>query len=70
MHLGNQRYSAHLIVADVNRPLLGADFLQHNLLVDVRGQSLIKADTYLSVSCDVTVTSVRQLAQIEIDSNE
>ena len=71
LHLGNHRYSARLVITDVKRPLLGADFLrQHNLLVDVRGQRFIGADTYLSVSCDVTVTSVSQLAPIDIGSNK
>ena len=33
-------------------PLLGADFLRHhNLLVDIRGQRLIEADTYASTTC-------------------
>ena len=59
------------VIANVKRPLLGADFLrQHNLLVDARSQRLIEADTHLSVSCDVTVTSVSQLAPIEIGSNK
>ena len=71
LHLGNHRHYVRLVIADVKRPLLGEDFLrQHNLLVDVNGQRLIEADTYLSVSCDVTVTSVSQLAQIEIGSNK
>ena len=71
LHLGNHRYSAGLVIADVKRLLLGADLLrQHNLLVDARGQRLIEADTYLSVSCDVTLTSVSQLAPIEIGSNK
>ena len=71
LHLGNHRYSTRLVIADVERPLLGSDFVrQQNLLVDVRSQHLIEADTYLSVSCDVTVTSVSQLAPIKIDSNK
>ena len=71
LHLGNHRHYARLVIADVKRPLLGEDFLrQHNLLVDVSGQRLIEADAYLSVTCDVTVTSVCQLAQIEIGSNK
>ena len=69
LHLGNHRYSARHVIADIKRPLLG--FLrQHNLLVDVCGQRLLEADTYFSVSCDVTVTSVSPLAPIEIGSNK
>ena len=42
----NRLYQARLIIADVKRPLLGADFFrQHNLLVDLRGQRVIEADT-------------------------
>ena len=62
---------ARLVIADIKRPLLCADFLrQHNLLVDVRGQRLVETDMYSSVSCDVTVTSVSQLAAIELGSNK
>ena len=65
LYLGNHRYSAHRVIADAIRPFLGEDFLrQHYLFVDVRGQRLIESDTYLSASCDVTVTSVSQLAPI------
>ena len=71
LHFGNHPYFARLVIVAVKRPLLGADFLrQHNLLVDVRGPRLIEADMYLYVSCDVTVTSVSQLAPIEIGSNK
>ena len=38
--------------------------------MDVGDQRLIEADTYLSVSSDVTVTPVSQLAPIEIGSNK
>ena len=34
-HLGSHRYYARLVISDVKRPLLGADFLrQYKLLVD------------------------------------
>ena len=66
LHFGNHRYAVHLVIANVKRPLLGAEFLrQHNLLVDIRGQRLIEADTYMSVSCDVTKANVTQLAFID-----
>ena len=59
------------VIGDVKRPLFSANFLrQHKLLVDVRGQHLIEADTYLSVSCDVILTSVSEVASIEIVSNK
>ena len=47
-----RRFSTTLIVADVRRPILGADFLRrHNLLVDLRGQRLIDAKTFDSYAC-------------------
>lgn len=67
---GNKRYAARLIKADVKRPLLGSDFLrQHNLLVDVRGQRLIEADTYSSVVCTRSHNIIGQLATIDSSSN-
>ncbi|GFR71912.1 retrovirus-related Pol polyprotein [Elysia marginata] len=64
-------YTARLIVADIRQPLLGADFFrQHNQLVDLRGQRLIEADTFLSCPCTVGVTSVTELAPIETGSNK
>ena len=65
------RYSARLIQADVKRPPLGDDFLhQHNLLVDIRGQRLIEAETYSSVSCGITAATVNELALIDTSSNQ
>ena len=59
LYFNNRLYQACLIIADVKRPLLGADFCrQHNLLVDLRGQRLIEADTYLSSPCSVSKTPV------------
>ena len=64
-------YQACLIIADVNRPLLSADFCrQHNHLVDLRGQRLIEADTYLSSPCSVSKTSVKELAPVEVEENK
>ncbi|GFR97971.1 retrovirus-related Pol polyprotein [Elysia marginata] len=64
-------YTARLIVADIRQPLLGADFFQqHNLLVDLRGQRLIEADTFLSCPCTVGVTSVTDIAPIETESSK
>ncbi|GFR76394.1 retrovirus-related Pol polyprotein [Elysia marginata] len=64
-------YTARLIVADIRQLLLGADFFrQHNLLVDLRGQRLIEADTFLSCPCTVGVTSVTESAPIETESNK
>ena len=71
LQLGKHCYTARLIKADVKRPLLGSDFLRHhNLLVDVRGQRLIEADTYSSVTCHVTSTRPDELALIDSGCNQ
>ena len=63
-------YQARLIIADVKRPLLCADFFRrHNLLVDLSGQRLIEANTYLSSPCSVSRVTVTELAPIEQESN-
>ena len=49
LHLCDQSYEWPFLIAAVDRPLLGADFLRHTgLLVDVRGSQLINADTFSS----------------------
>ena len=68
LYFNNRLYQACLIIADVKRPLLGADFCrQHNLLVDLRGQRLIEADTYLSSPCYVSKTPVNELSPVEVE---
>ena len=55
LKLGRESYTADLIKADVQRPILGADFLRsHNLLVDLRGKRLFHADSLASVRCSAT----------------
>ncbi|GFO47330.1 retrovirus-related pol polyprotein [Plakobranchus ocellatus] len=64
-------YDARLIIANVKRPLLGADFFRrHNLLVDLNGLRLIEADTYLSCPCSTSRVAKSELAPIERDSNK
>ena len=44
----SKTYEWNFIIADVSRPLLGADFLRANsLLVDLQGKRLVDAVTYL-----------------------
>ena len=69
--LGSKLYNARLIIADVKRPLLGADFLrQHDLLVDVRGQRLIEANSYASTICSVEYSVSSNLCFIDSTSNQ
>ncbi|GFO10354.1 retrovirus-related pol polyprotein [Plakobranchus ocellatus] len=64
-------YEARLIIADVKRPLLGADFFRrHNLLVDLNGQRLIEADSYLSSPCSTSRVTKTELAPIKRDCNK
>ena len=71
LRFNENTYEARLIIADVKRPLLGADFFRrHNLLVDLNGQRLIEADTYLSSPCFVSRVTKTELAPIEQDSNK
>ena len=43
-------YKWNFIIADVSRPLLGADLLRAiSFLVDLKGKHLVHAETYLSV---------------------
>jgi len=50
LHFGSCQYKWDLILADVSRPLLGADFLRaHSLLVDLKGKWLVDAETYRSI---------------------
>ncbi|GFO12380.1 retrovirus-related pol polyprotein [Plakobranchus ocellatus] len=64
-------YDARLIIADVKRPLLGADFFrQYNLLVDLNGQRLIEADSCLSSPCSTSRVTKTELAHIERDCNK
>ena len=71
LRYGKKVYMARLIKADVRRPLLGADFLRHhNLLVDIRGQRLIEADTYASTTCSIGYAASSELAMVESSSNQ
>ena len=51
--------------------MIGADFLRHhNLLVDIRGQRLIEADTYASTTCSIGYAASSELAMVESSSNQ
>ena len=63
LYFGGRVYSARLAIADVERPLLGADFLrQHNLLVDLKGQRLIEGSPFSANICDVGIAADHHLA--------
>ena len=50
LRFASREYDWKFIIADVARPLLGADFLRANsLLVDLKSKRLVDAGTYLSI---------------------
>ena len=71
LKLGHYTYEAQLTLADVQRPLLGADFLRsHDLLVDLRGKRLVQADTLAPTTCSTTTGQQLHLATVENDGNK
>lgn len=71
LQLGGSRYKWPFVLAAVERPLLGADFLRkYGLLVDVRGQRLIHSETFNSVPLSsITCSSPPKLSALSADSN-
>ncbi|XP_012939641.1 uncharacterized protein LOC106012155 [Aplysia californica] len=67
-------FTARFVVADVKRPLLGADFLRrHNLLVNVRGLQVINADSLAIYPCSthrVANASIQELVPVAPQSNK
>ena len=64
-------YQWTFTIAEVSRPLLGADFLRSNaLLVDLQRKRLVDAESYHSVSLGTTNTAVVQLGAISTSSNK
>ena len=58
LHFASNTYQWPFIVADVTRPLLGADFLRSNsLLVDMNGKRLVDATTFHSAPLTQTSTT-------------
>ena len=71
LYFNRTTYQARLVIADVKRSLLGADFLRrHNHLVGMRGQRFIEVDTYLSFPCSISRVASMELAPIEHEDNK
>ena len=67
----SKTYRWTFTIANVSRPLLGADFLRSNsLLVDLKWKRVIEAETYHSVSLGTVRTAVPQLSAISTSSNQ
>ncbi|KAI5756535.1 hypothetical protein M8J77_025713 [Diaphorina citri] len=60
LNLGLRRvFTWRFVVADVSKPIIGADFLHyHNLLVDLRNQRLLDGTTYLTVQGHVAESNI------------
>lgn len=70
LHLGRGRYSVRLIIADVQRPLLGADFLRrHRLLVDLANGQLLDA-RWSPVTCTPCQVSSLALCVSPVSNDE
>ena len=72
LHFASNVYSWEFTIADVTRPLLGADFLRANsLLVDMKGRKLVDATTFHSTPLTVTTsaTTVPHLDAISSSNN-
>ena len=65
LKIGSQQYDWTFTIADVNRPILGADFLRTNsLLVDLNGGRLIHSGTYASISLITSPHSAPHLSLV------
>lgn len=69
--LESRKYKWDFVVADVSRPLLGADFLRANsLLVDRKGKHLVDAGTYFSTPLHKAKESSPHLDAISISTDK
>lgn len=63
-------YKWKFIVADVSKPILGADFLKHHqLIVDLRNRKLIDGVTSLKVNAPVRVSNVPTIRSINMSQS-
>ena len=70
LQLGKCKFTVTFIIADVRRPILGADFLRrHKLLVDLCGQKLIDAHSFQSYACAATNNDLCVSPVATVDSN-
>ena len=71
LHFASNTYHWNFIIADVTRPLLGADFLRSNsLLVDLKGKRLVDAATFHSAPLRPTTAPAPRLDTISTSTNQ
>ena len=71
LHFQGCRFPANIIIADVKRPLLGADFLRrHHLLVDLNNRRLVDAKSTSTLMCSLTPMPTAHLAPVCSSNDE
>ncbi|KHJ41124.1 hypothetical protein D918_08817 [Trichuris suis] len=71
LKFGSRNFTWTFAIADVSQPFIGADFLRaHALLVDVRGQRLVDAEMFNSISLSHTRATAPHLASVASHDNE
>lgn len=70
LNLGLRRvFTWRFVVADVSKPIIGADFLHyHYLLVDLRNQRLLDGTTYLTVQGHVAESNIPSVKTVNAAS--
>ncbi|XP_055308133.1 uncharacterized protein LOC129572209 [Sitodiplosis mosellana] len=64
-----REFTFRFIIADVTKPILGADFLDRfGLLVDIKGKSLIDRETKLETKCVSEYTTYEPVFSINSDN--
>ena len=71
LHFASRKYEWSFVVADVSRPLLGADFLRSkSLLVDLKGKRLVDTETFQSVPLGKSEVEAPHLNAISSSTNQ
>lgn len=71
LHFGSDAFTWDFVLANVSRPLLGADFLRSNaLLVDLHGNRLVHASTFISIPLNPDETPALHLDALSVSSNQ
>ena len=67
LYIGTRRYEWNFVIANVSRPLLGADFLRANtFLVDLAGKTLVDTQTYHAVPLQRSTSIAPHLDAISV----
>lgn len=65
-----RKFTWPFIIADVTRPIIGADFLKHyGLLVDLKNSRLIDTNTNLAIAAEITQASSERISTINFSDS-